>query len=189
MERNEIHLDENYDWQATRAIFCNDVVSEKKNGEAILQISLNCQQLLAFRILEPERGTTSESKNMGLNEDQDEDEAADEYWINPRFQYLVLSEIDDPPRIQLTFQYSSSDCEAYPDSIQIEIIQYPKLWPLAEKELWTDWMTDRANPILHSGSLLALHHSQSYLSQSQGRRVCHDFRRWSILAYGHFVLY
>lgn len=158
MQAGEINLDENYDWQATRAIFFNDVVAEKTNGEATLQIPLNCQQLLAFRILTTSKQSSQSdivrrSHDYQYEDEEDEDEQGkkkgsadeEEFWINPRFQYLVMCEIDDPPIIQVTFRYSSSDCEAYPNSVHIEIIQYPKLWPIAEKELWTAWITSGAN--------------------------------------------
>jgi IBR domain. len=151
MEAKEINLDENYDWQATRAIFFNDVVGEKTNGEATLHIPLNCQQLLAFRILSPSSkqlntGHGASTSATGSRSSSRHDD--DDYWINPRFQYLVMGELDDPPIVQVTFQYTSSDCEAYPHSVDIEILQYPRLWPMGEKELWTGWMNSRANDLL-----------------------------------------
>jgi len=138
----KINLDENYDWQATRAIFLNDVIMEKDSGEATLRIPINCQQLLAFRILspQPQYRDSPDSNALLKRRHSDGEESvsreSDEFWINPRFQYLVLSEIDDTPIVQVTFPYTSNDCGAYPDSIHIDIVQYPKLWPLAEKELW-----------------------------------------------------
>lgn len=141
MQAEEINLDENYDWQATKAIFFNDVITENTNGEATLHIALNCQQLLAFRI-------KTTCKHNEKNNNDGEKANNDEFWINPRFQYLVMGEIDDPPIIQVTFRYLSSDCESYPDSVHVDIIQYPELWPIAEKQLWKSWIAKGANDLL-----------------------------------------
>mmetsp|Transcript_10421 Transcript_10421/g.15607 ORF Transcript_10421/g.15607 Transcript_10421/m.15607 type:complete len:488 (+) Transcript_10421:90-1553(+) len=132
MSEDCIDLEENVDWQSTSAIYSDDIVSQsvdEKNGIASLHIPLSCQHLIAVRILPP---VTEDSR------------------VNPRWKYLVLSEMDDPPIIEVSFQYLPSiEPACYPNSVSIDIIQFPKLWPTAEKKLWMAWMQSRANEILN----------------------------------------
>ena len=117
MSGDFIDLEEIYDWQSTSAIYNDYIVSvDGQNGMASLHVPLSCQHLIAIRILPP---ITENSK------------------VNPLWKYLVLSEMDDPPIIELSFQYpASNEPECCPNSVSIDIIQFPKLWPTAEKKLW-----------------------------------------------------
>lgn len=135
-EENIIDIEENYDWQATKAIFIDDVVREE-GGKVTLNIRINLQQIIAFRILEPEVVAVAGQK-----------EGESFTWINPRFQYLILSKIDDAPEIELTFFYMDNDPECYPTSCEIMITKFPKLWPFLEKERWSKWLKEKVDGIL-----------------------------------------
>ena len=153
MNENCRDLEEIYDWQSTSAIYSDDVVCvDGKNGIATLHIPLSSQHLVAFRIVVM-------SPNDNNNDENNEDESADEFEVNPQWTYLVLSALDDPPIVELSFQYPcpsypcpSIEPDCYPKSVSIDIIQYPKLWPGAEKERWKTWMQSKANMLLKQES-------------------------------------
>jgi hypothetical protein len=164
MNENYQDVEEIYDWQSTSAIYSDDVVhvgdGEQRDGIATLHIQLSTHHLIAFRITAPNEETHIPTININTNNDancnfdinlrQINHEESDEFEVNPRWKYLVLSALDDPPVVELSFEYpypypSNKLEDCYPKSVAIEIIQFPKLWPSAEKELWKRWMQSNAS--------------------------------------------
>ena len=156
-----IGLTENDDWQVTRVIYTDEIVCEN-DTDVTLHIPISLGNTIAIRILplvelcdNPSSSSTRSSSDDGdgASEDDSPAEEYDEFKVNPHFQYLVLSQIDDPPIIKVSFHYPSTENDSCPDSLSISLLQYPNLWPAAEKDKWTEWISTKANDILQDTNM------------------------------------
>ena len=148
-------------WQVTRVIYTDEIVSEN-DTDVTLHIPISLGNTIAIRILplvelcdNPSSSSTRSSSDDGdgASEDDSPAEEYDEFKVNPHFQYLVLSQIDDPPIIKVFFHYPSTENDSCPDSLSISLLQYPNLWPAAEKDKWTEWISTKANDILQDTNM------------------------------------
>lgn len=155
---------ENEDWQVTREIYTDAIVDEQ-NDRATLHIPISLVNMIAIRILaERDKHNTDTSNNDGTarsTTDTGDDERGqliveeDEFQIKPLFQYLILSELTDPPIVTVTFHYpnQASDCYPDPDKMEISILQYPQLFPHSLREGWTEWIAKEAHKVLEESML------------------------------------
>lgn len=146
-------LIENEDWQVTREIY-EDAIVDESDDTATLRIPISLINMIAIRVLLPVlEEEDNKTASITNSDSSDPPVEIDKFQVNPRFQYLVLSELGDPPILEVSFHYPNKDSDCYPDSVEISILQYPKLFPFKSKELWTEWLSNEANKALQESML------------------------------------
>ena len=147
-QEEESALAKNDDWQATKEIYEDALISED-GLTAVLQIPISLVNMIAIQLISAAKDTSYEEEETRAEvEGRNNSEEANEYQVEPRFKYLVLSEMEDLPIVEISFRYPSDEEDCYATSVSIEILQYPKLWPAAEKERWVEWISKKSNEIL-----------------------------------------
>ena len=104
--------------------------------------------IIAIRIL-PEGASTS-SKDSADDESLVE---TDEFQVDPRFRYLVLSELVDPPIVKISIHYPTRETDCCPDTVSVSFLQYPTLFPISLKESWAEWISCKAKELLQESML------------------------------------
>ncbi len=146
-------LHENEDWQVTREIYADAIVQEKEEC-ATLRIPISLVNSIAIRILTTyDNSQTKESKDASPEESNETQAERDEFQISPRFRYFVLSEITDPPIVEIKLSYPTRESDCYPDSVSTSILRYPKYFPVSLREPWDEWISSKAIEVLEESML------------------------------------
>lgn len=153
-------LSENEDWQVTREIY-SDAIVQETDDRATLHIQISLANMVAIRVLtqgkgkgEPDSDSDSavSTTDADLN-DNNAQEQTDEFQIKPRFEYVQLSHLEDPPIVEITVHYPTTENDCYPDAVSVSLLQYPKIFPISLKEPWSKWMSSKATELLAESML------------------------------------
>mmetsp|Transcript_44375 Transcript_44375/g.53637 ORF Transcript_44375/g.53637 Transcript_44375/m.53637 type:complete len:499 (-) Transcript_44375:332-1828(-) len=134
-----IDLSTNEDWQVTREIYADSIVT---NERATLHLPISLTNMVGIRHLR--EGDSNTFTFGGGN-------ATESTFLTRRFQFLNLNELGDPPIVTVSFDYQSE--ESPPHALKVSLRRYPAQWPRCDKESWSLWINNRSEEVLRESGL------------------------------------